>query len=130
MKTLALILALTCAAPVAAQDAISDVITDQFRDFAADDFVGAYDHASPGIKGMFGSPDRFGAMVRQGYPMVWRYRSFRLTDRREEGGFIWQRVEVIDADGMAHALEYRMEQGPAGWKIAGVMLLPAPVPNV
>ncbi len=118
------------AAPAVAQDAIADVITDQFRDFAADDFAGAYDHASPGIQGIFGSADRFGAMVRQGYPMVWRYRSFRLTERREIAGALWQRVEVIDAEGRAHALDYKMEEGPAGWKIDAVQLLPPPVPTV
>lgn len=130
MKKLVLIMILLSAAPVAAQDAIADVITDQFRDFAADNFVGAFDHASPDIQGMFGSADRFGAMVRQGYPMVWRYNSFRLTERREIAGALWQRVEVIDAEGRAHALDYKMEQGAAGWKIDGVQLLPPPVPNV
>jgi hypothetical protein len=127
---MAFIVALTLAAPALAQDAISDVITDQFRDFAADDFAGAFDHASPGIQGIFGSVDRFGTMVRQGYPMVWRYQSFRLTERREIAGALWQRVEVIDAEGRLHALDYKMEQGAAGWKIDGVQLLPPPVPNV
>ncbi len=129
MKHVLFILALL-ATPLRAQDALSDVISDQFRDFAADDFAGAFDHASPGIQGMFGSADRFGAMVRQGYPMVWRYKSFRLTDQRPAEDAVYQNVEVIDADGVAHTLEYKMEQGPMGWKIDGVRLLPPVVPNV
>lgn len=130
MKIIATCLALLFAAPALAQDAISDVIADQLRDFAAGDVDGAFDHASPGIRGLFGSAERFGAMVQQGYPMVWRHRSFRMGERRDIAGALWQRVEVIDSDGRTHLLDYKMEPGPAGWKIDAVQLLPAPVPSV
>ena len=37
--------------------------------FKAVDFAQAFTYA-PNIKGMFGTADRFGMMVRNGYPMV------------------------------------------------------------
>ena len=45
----------------------------------------AFDYASPTIRGIFGSPDRFGAMVQQGYPMVYRPSEVRYLERREFG---------------------------------------------
>ena len=115
--------------PAAAQEAeIGAVIADQFGDFARDDFAGAFEHASPGIQGIFGSAENFGAMVRNGYPMVWRFQSFRMLDLREIAGSLWQRVEVIDAEGRLFHLDYKMIQGEGGWKVDAVQLIPAPPP--
>ena len=90
-RGLTLIIALGMSAAGAwAQDAggasIRAVISQQIEAFKADDFAKAFGFASPAIKEIFGSPERFGAMVREGYPMVWRPGDLRFRELREGGG--------------------------------------------
>ena len=99
------------------------MISDQIAAFEADDFATAFSFASPGIQDLFGSADRFGQMVRQGYPMVWHPGGVRFADLTEEGGRTLQRVFVTDAAGALHLLEYEMVPGEGGWRIDGVRLL-------
>ena len=103
--------------------AIRQVISDQIAAFEADDFATAFTFASPGIRAMFGTPGRFGAMVREGYPMVWRPGEVRFTDLAERGGRILQRVLVTDTAGALYVLEYEMVEGEQGWRIDGVRVL-------
>ena len=103
--------------------AIREVISEQIDAFRADDFGTAFAFASPGIQEMFGSPDRFGQMVRDGYPMVWRPGDVRFSDLVEDGGHTVQRVLVTDQSGAFFVLEYEMVQGEQGWRIDGVRLL-------
>ncbi|WP_323766433.1 DUF4864 domain-containing protein [Marinovum sp.] len=105
---------------------IEAVIGDQLQAFEAQDVDRAFSHASPTIKGIFGSSEVFGLMVRRGYPMVWQPGEVTYLDLAEIGGALWQRVEIIDRDGQRHYLGYRMEPGEGGWKIGGVQLLEAP----
>lgn len=120
---------MTLLAPVQAQsrdDAIRDTIGRQFDAFRADDFAGAFEFASPNIQGIFGSADNFGAMVRNGYPMVWRPGSVQYLDLREEDGRLKQRVEIEDASGTVHYLDYEMIETEDGWKINGVAVVKQP----
>lgn len=117
--------ALALAAPATAQDAdIEATIRSQFEAFRADDFATAFTFASPTIKGLFGTPENFGAMVRQGYPMVYRPGTVRMLERREVAGAQVQRVLVTDQSGRTHVLDYQMIETPDGWQINGVQLLP------
>lgn len=110
--------------PVAAQEEpIRNTIQSQIDAFRKDDFVAAFDFASPTIKGIFGSPERFGQMVTQGYPMVHRPSAVEMLELREAEGRLWQRVLVTDVAGRGHVLEYQMIETPEGWKINGVELL-------
>lgn len=123
----ALLFALTLALPAKAQDAdIQAVITSQMDAFKADDFATAFSYAAPNIKRMFGNSDRFGMMVRQGYPMVHRPADVEYLELEERGGAFFQRVQVQDASGAFHYLGYMMVETPDGWQIAGVTMLPAP----
>jgi len=107
-----------------AQDvAIQGVIARQIEAFKADDFATAFGFASPAIKGIFGTPERFGQMVRQGYPMVHRPTEVRFLELREIQGRLWQRVMMTDAAGQAHLLEYQMIETAEGWQINGVQIL-------
>ncbi|MGR3320378.1 MAG: DUF4864 domain-containing protein [Pseudooceanicola sp.] len=120
-------LILLAAGPVSAQSGgIEAVITDQMEDFRADDFAGAFDHASPKIRGMFGTSENFGMMVRRGYPMVHRPESFRFLDLRPAPPGMQQIVEVEDVNGRRFLLRYDMIETGDGWKIDGVLLLPPP----
>ncbi len=105
---------------------IEAVIGDQLQAFEARDIDRAFSHASPTIKGIFGSPEVFGLMVRRGYPMVWAPGEVTYLDLAEIGGALWQRVEIIDQAGRRHYLGYQMVPGETGWKIGGVRILEAP----
>ena len=123
----AVLLAACLALPAAAQEApIQDTIQGQIDAFQADDFARAFSFASPTIKGMFGTPENFGMMVKQGYPMVYRPSDVEMQELREIAGNLWQRVRVVDQAGRAHLLDYMMIETPEGWQINAVQLLPAP----
>jgi len=109
---------------------IETVIGRQIEAMRADDFATAFDYASPGIQGRFGSAENFGAMVRGGYSMVWKPRDVRYLELREIAGALWQKVLVTDADGRVHVLDYQMVELEGGWKINTVQILPAPPPGV
>lgn len=112
--------------PATAQEApIEQTIRSQIDAFLADDFVTAFTFASPTIKSMFGTPENFGAMVKNGYPMVHRPSDVRMGDLREVAGGLWQRVFVTDAEGRGHVLDYQMVETADGWKINAVHLLRA-----
>ncbi|CUH43435.1 DUF4864 domain-containing protein [Ruegeria atlantica] len=98
-------------------------IAAQIQAFKADDFVTAFTFASPNIQNFFGTPENFGAMVRNGYPMVWRPADVRFLELREVAGALWQKVMITDSNGQVHVLDYQMVQQENGWKINGVQLL-------
>lgn len=121
---LALALAFGLASVASAKDAeIKGVISSQIEAFKADDFAGAFEFAHPNIRGIFQTPENFGRMVTQGYPMVWRPAEVTYLELRDIGGELWQKVQIVDAEGVVHLLDYRMRQTSDGWKISGVQLL-------
>ncbi len=123
---LAFLLAMMVSGPVRAeQDPIQTVISDQIAAFLANDFDTAFSYASPAIKGMFGTPERFGAMVARGYPMVYRPAEVTMLEQRRENGQAEQRVMMRDAAGRVHVLAYAMIETPEGWQINGVRILRA-----
>lgn len=108
------------------EPAIEGTIQSQIEAFQADDFEGAFAFASPNIQTMFRSPDNFGSMVKNGYPMVWRPDELRFLELREIAGNLWQKVLIRDGAGTVHILDYQMLETPDGWRINGVQLLRAP----
>ena len=106
--------------------AIEGVIQSQIDAFLADDFETAFTFASPMIKGIFRTPERFGSMVRNGYPMVWRPSDVQFLALEERGGRVHQKVMVRDRDGTLYMLDYEMLETPEGWQINGVQVLRAP----
>ena len=132
IRAMLLVLSMTLgtATAAAAQDGASSgiqrTINGQMEAFLADDFARAFEFASPNIKGFFGTPDRFGAMVRNGYPMVWRPADVQFLELREIAGNLWQMIQVTDANGQVHYLDYQMIQTPDGWQINGVQILRVP----
>jgi len=104
---------------------IETTIQQQFDAFRADDVARAFSFASPTIKGLFGTPETFGLMVRNGYPMVWRPADVQFLDLRDVAGALWQRVMVTDQDGRTHLLDYQMVKTGQNWQINAVQLLPS-----
>lgn len=123
---LAVVTCLSLAIPADAQeDLIQETIQGQFDAFLVDDLEKAFSFASPTIKGLFGSPKNFAAMVAQGYPMVHRPANVKMLQLREVAGGLWQRVMVTDMAGRTHMLDYQMVETPEGWQINAVQLLPS-----
>jgi uncharacterized protein DUF4864 len=132
MRQILLVLAIwfgTTFAAVAQSREIEDTIGNQISAFQVDDFVSAFEFASPNIQFIFRTPDNFGAMVQHGYPMVWRPSDVRFLELREIQGNLWQRVMIRDDDGRVHLLDYQMIQVGSSWKINGVQLLRTPEGN-
>ncbi|MGI9394103.1 MAG: DUF4864 domain-containing protein [Boseongicola sp.] len=113
----------TAAEILQSEPGIEFTIESQIEAFLVDDFSGAFTYASPNIRQLFGSPERFGAMVRNGFPMVWRPEEFRFLELREIDGRYWQKVFVRDEFGAVHLLDYQMVETPDGWLINGVQIL-------
>ncbi len=123
----AVLLVLGLALPVAAQEGpIQGTIQSQIEAFQADDFARAFTFASPTIKGLFGTPENFGAMVKTGYPMVYRPAEVQMMELREVAGNLWQRVRITDQAGAGWYLDYMMVETAEGWQINAVQILPAP----
>lgn len=106
--------------------AIEGTIQSQIDAFVADDFERAFGFASNNIRGLFGTSERFGQMVRQGYPMVWRPGEVQYLDLRNIDGRLWQKVMIVDQAGVPHLLDYQMIETPEGWRINAVQILRAP----
>jgi Domain of unknown function (DUF4864) len=123
----AVVFAAVLSLPAAAQEEpIRNTIQSQINAFQADDFAQAFTFASPTIKQMFGTPENFGAMVKQGYPMVYRPAEVQMMDLREVAGNLWQRVRITDQAGAGWFLDYMMIETAEGWQINAVQILPAP----
>ena len=127
MRLSALLLAVGFALPAEAQEEpIQAVIESQIAALQADDFALAFSFASPTIKQLFGTPENFGLMVKDGYPMVYRPSDVDMQELREIAGNLWQRVRVVDQAGKTWFLDYMMIETPEGWQINAVQILPAP----
>jgi hypothetical protein len=121
---LSVLSALSVSAQEARNPAIETTIQQQFDAFRADDVGTAFSFASPTIKRLFGTPENFGMMVRNGYPMVWRPAEVQYLELRKVAGNLWQRVMVTDQAGRTHLLDYQMIKTDDGWQINAVQLLP------
>jgi Domain of unknown function (DUF4864) len=128
LRLCGLILATMITLPAMAQEArspaIEATIQGQITAFLAEDVTTAFTFAAPNIKTIFGTAENFGAMVKQGYPMVWHPSAVRMLELRNEQGSFMQRVMVTDDAGRTHLLDYQMLETADGWQINGVQLLP------
>ena len=120
-----LALALPAQAQISAADrtAIRDVIERQVEAFRRDDGAAAFGYASPSIQGLFGTPETFMDMVRQGYRPVYRPQVFEFREIVTLQGMVTQKVHVIGPDGRPVTAFYPMAQQPDGsWRIEGCYL--------
>ncbi|ARE42166.1 hypothetical protein RGUI_4025 [Rhodovulum sp. P5] len=109
-------------------DAVQGVISDQISAFLVDDIDRAFSFASPGLRDHFGMAGRFGEMVKNGYPMVWRPGDVRFLQLDGDGKARRQIVEISDRAGRPFRLEYEMIETEEGWRIDAVRFLPVPPP--
>lgn len=115
--------------PSAANQAlIRQVIEAQLDAFRHDDAVAAFSFASPSIQAMFGTPERFLAMVRGGYQAVYRPREVAFQPLQLIEDQIIQPVTVVGPDGVPVVALYKMEwhDPEKVWKINGCVLAQSP----
>lgn len=110
------------------KSAFQSIITGQIDAFRADDGARAYEFAAPMIRRIFPSPDMFMAMVRKGYPQVYRPQSYRFGEAGySASGRPTQRLTIVGPDGISYEAIYTMEQQPDGsWQINGCAIVRAP----
>ena len=102
---------------------IQDVISRQLEAFKRDDGAAAFAFASPTIRRQFESPDRFLAMVREGYRPVYRPKAVTFGRLVEASGAPIQEVLILGKDGVGYLAAYQMErQDDGSWRIAGCVL--------
>lgn len=130
LLSLALVIAAALPMPTRAEEprnpAIEATIQQQFDAFMADDVARAFSFAAPNIQGIFGTAENFGAMVKNGYPMVWRPGTVKYLGLRMVAGGLYQKVAITDQAGAIHVLEYEMIPVGDSYVIGGVQVLRAP----
>ncbi|MGF1444993.1 MAG: DUF4864 domain-containing protein [Pikeienuella sp.] len=110
----------------AADAAIEQVIADQIAAFQRDDMAAAFAHAAPGIQSKFGSPENFGRMVRQGYPMIYRPSRVEWRGLTRHGSGYRKTVLFEDGVGALFEADYIMALEDGAWRIRGVFLRKLP----
>ena len=127
--TLAALLPPAAAAdPVSAADtqAVRAVVEAQLAAFAEDDGPRAFSYAAPSIRAMFGSPERFMAMVRGSYPVVYRPSAVVFLHPAWVQGRLVQGVHLTDAAGALWLAVYSLERQPDNvWRISGCTVQPS-----
>lgn len=124
---LGIVMCIGLSGPVLAQSAeVTGTIGAQIEAFLDNDIDRAFSYASPGIRRVFETPENFGAMVRGGFPMVWRPAEVQYLELRDVAGNLWQKVRITDAAGQAHVLDYQMVNLEGRWKINAVQILKVP----
>lgn len=102
------------------------LVTAQLEAFAKDDAKRAFSYAAPSIRAMFETPERFLAMVRSGYPVVYRPAGVTFLIPLQVDGDLVQGVHLTDGAGALWLATYRLERQPDGsWRIAGCGVQPA-----
>ena len=122
------LVATTGAAEVTAADArnVRAVIQAQLAAFAADDAQRAFSYAAPKLRDMFGNADNFVAMVRAGYPVVYRPASVAFLKPEHVEGGLAQGVHMTDANGVLWLALYRLERQPdKSWRISACQIVEA-----
>jgi hypothetical protein len=101
-----------------------EVVQAQLDAFAADDGPRAFTFATQGLRAMFGSADRFMAMVRTGYPVVYRPASVAFLVPEWLDRELIQGVHFTDEQGGLWLALYRLQrQRDNSWRINGCELV-------
>jgi hypothetical protein len=119
------VLVLSLAAPAAKSGEAEDiraVIDGQLQAFQRDAWSEAFSFASPMIRRLFGTPERFAGMVRGGYPMVWRPSRVEAGELQQTPRGPVQLMVFEDASGVVHLAAYEMIRIDGVWKINGVRI--------
>ena len=104
-------------------DKVREVIVAQLTALAVDDADKAFETATPEVRAAIGSSNRFLAMVRGAYPMVYRPSSVSFHKPEEEDGTVLQLVEIRDDKDKSWLALFALEQQPdQTWRISGCVV--------
>ena len=113
--------------PAADARAVRAVIEAQLEAFRRDDAPRAFSYATPGVRDSFGTPEKFMAMVREQYAVVYGPRSVSFEEPVIVGEDLVQPVRMTDGYGHAWMAIYPMAKQPDGsWRINGCHLARLP----
>lgn len=102
------------------------VVQAQLDAFAGEDAVKAFLLNSESVRERFGSPDRFMAMIRRRYPMVYRPASVAFQRPQWEDSDLMQSVQMTDSQGTGWLATFRLQpQAKGPWLIAGCRVEPS-----
>ncbi|MDC3025398.1 DUF4864 domain-containing protein [bacterium] len=102
---------------------VRNTISSQIEAFKENNIEKAYTFAAPNIQAQFSKPEVFGLMVKNGYPTIWRPKSFKFTKFQNLGNKSIQRVLFQSFDGSLETYDYILEKYGDLWKIAGVLTI-------
>ena len=102
---------------------VRNTISSQIEAFKENNIKKAYKFAAPNIQAQFPNPDIFGLMVRNGYPVIWRPKTFKFTKFQDLGNKSIQRVLFQSYSGSLETYDYILEKYDDLWKIAGVLTI-------
>ena len=103
---------------------VRSVVEAQLAAFAKDDASKAFSFAAPNIRSSLGSADKFMAMVRASYPVVYRPASTLFLPAQIDGLQALQKVQMSDARGDAWIAVYTLErQKDKAWRITGCLVV-------
>ena len=102
---------------------VRNTISSQIEAFKENNIEKAYTFAAPNIQAQFSNPEVFGLMVKNGYPTIWRPKSFKFTKFQNLGNKSIQRVLFQSYDGRLETYDYILEKYDNLWKIAGVLTI-------
>ncbi|MGI9352710.1 MAG: DUF4864 domain-containing protein [Rhizobiaceae bacterium] len=107
------------------ETATQDVIRDQIYAFRSADHERAFSHASPEIKQIFKTTERFIGMVKGSYQPLYNPDQFIFGRNFDLDGTIHQEVIATDQSGRQWQAVYTLKQQEDGsWKITGVKMEP------
>ena len=113
------------------RSAMQAIVSGQIGAFQHDDGTAAYGFASPTIQSLYPSPDDFMAMVKNGYPAVYRPQSVTFGELADTAAGPIQKVYITGADGEAWIALYAFQRQPDGtWKINGVSVVKDDSPSI
>jgi hypothetical protein len=99
------------------------VIVAQLKAFTDDDAEAAFATATPSVREAIGNSDRFLALVRGNYPMVYRPAGFGFLPPEKEEGQVLQIVTIRDGEGKTWLALFSLEQQPdMTWRIGGCIV--------
>ena len=125
MSTLVMAFAMQLPASAAAlsktdEQAVRAVVQAQLDAFAANDAKRAFSYAAPQLHEMFETPEKFMAMVRTAYPVVYRPASVAFLKPEVEASVVMQRVQMTDERGVSWLVVYTVQRQPnKSWRISG-----------
>ena len=106
------------------EKAVQAVVQSQLAAFANDDADKAFSYAAHELRKTIGNASAFMAMVRNGYPVVYRPASVAFLKPEGTGNDVVQRVQMLDASGASYLAVYSLQrQKDKTWRISGCVVV-------